>query len=245
VFIMPSPGDESTPFGACYWGYLKLTKNKKIPSAPANLYLGSEFTNYQVKNALKRSNKKYNIQRVSDMENTISRLLARGKIVARFAGRMEWGARALGNRSILADASNIDIKETINKMIKSRDFWMPFAPTILSKNATKYIINPKNIEAPYMILAFDTKPDARDDLVAAIHPDDKTARPQVISKKENPEYNKIVKKFKEITGRGVILNTSFNLHGYPIVRTPKDALRVFKNSSLSYMALENYLVTKR
>jgi len=165
--------------------------------------------------------------------------------VARVKGRMEWGARALGNRSILANPSNIDLVMILNEQMKDRDFWMPFAPSILSERADDYLINPKKVEAPYMILSFDTTLLARSHLKAALHPYDFTCRPQIVSKDWNPVYYDLLKHFEALTGIGGVLNTSFNLHGYPIVLGPKEALYAFEHSGLEYLALENYLVTKQ
>lgn len=242
IFIMPSCGDESNAIGATYWGYIKLTSN--IPEPIHNLYLGPEFTDREIISQLKNTNH-LTYKRSKDIESEIAKLLGRGEIVARFAGRSEWGARALGNRSILADPARLEVIETINKMIKSRDFWMPFAPTIMADHTNKYLINNKNIEAPHMIIAFDTTEKAKMDLKAAIHQYDKSARPQVLEKEVNPNYHKILEEFSEFTGRFGLLNTSFNLHGFPIVGSPKDALFVFKNSGLKYLALESYLIEKK
>ena len=178
---------------------------------------------------------------VDDIEAETARLLAEGHVVARCKGRSEFGARALGNRSILADPTKTHVIREINDMIKSRDFWMPFAPSMLPEASKEYLVNKKNIEAPYMIMAFDTT-DKRADLLAALHPYDNTARPQVVTKQMNPEYYHLIDEFRKRTGRGVVLNTSFNLHGYPIVDSPEDALDVLARSGLKCLALGNYMV---
>jgi carbamoyltransferase len=170
-------------------------------------------------------------------------LLAKGRIVARVQSRVEWGARALGNRSILADASDPSNVRRINDMIKMRDFWMPFAPSILSERASDYLVNPKGISAPYMILSFDTT-ERRNEIQAAIHPADSTARPQVVQKEHNQTYWRLLDRFAAATGRGGLLNTSFNLHGEPLVASPEDALSTFVRSGLEYMALGEYVVSK-
>lgn len=244
AFFMPSAGDESNALGAAYWGYRHLSG--KIPLPLKDLYLGPIYSLTQIEKALQtgRARKKFQIRFYQNIEKKIAQLLAKGKIVARFAGRMEWGARALGNRSILADASRLELKEVLNKMIKSRDFWMPFAPVILKEYQDEYLVNPKKIAAPYMILAFASTPKAEKDLIAAIHPYDKTLRPQIIEQVTNPAYYRILKEFQLLTGRSGLLNTSLNLHGEPIVCSPKDALSIFSCSGLKYLALENYLVSK-
>jgi carbamoyltransferase len=180
---------------------------------------------------------------VEDIEAASARLLAEGHVIARCKGRSEFGARALGNRSILADPTKTHVIREINDMIKSRDFWMPFAPSMLPEAAKEYLVNKKNIESPYMIMAFDTT-EKRGDLLAALHPYDNTARPQVVTKQMNPDYHRLIDEFRKITGRGVVLNTSFNLHGYPIVDSPEDALDVLARSGLKCLALGNYMVRK-
>jgi len=246
-FVFPSCGDESLAIGAAYYGYEQVCKDKgkNVDIEPlGDLYKGPEYSNEYIENVLKKeSGIVYSF--FDNIEEKIVELLTKKEIVARFAGRMEWGARALGNRSILADASNYEVVKIINEMIKQRDFWMPFAPTILKEREDDYIVNPKKVPAPYMILAFNSKEKAKKDLVAAMHPYDYTLRPQILEKEENEKYYKIIKIFEEMTGMGGILNTSFNLHGYPIVCSPEDAIHVFKNSGLKYLALENWLVKKK
>ena len=160
------------------------------------------------------------------------------------AGRMEWGARALGNRSILANPSNTDVVMVLNEQMKDRDFWMPFTPSILEERANDYVMNPKKLYTPYMIITFDSTTLARKELKAALHPYDFTARPQFVRKSWNPRYHKILKEFEKLTGIGGVLNTSFNLHGYPIVLGPAEALHAFRKSGLEFLALENYLISK-
>jgi len=155
---------------------------------------------------------------------------------------MEWGPRGLGNRSILANASNLEITRKLNHAIKMRDFWMPFGPSILHDRIDDYLINGKY--SPHMIIAFDTT-NNRKDITAAIHPFDLTCRPQTVSSKENPGYTNVLKSFESKTGIGGILNTSFNLHGFPIVFNPETAISTFKNSALDYLAVGNYLLKKK
>lgn len=250
MFVFPSGGDESTALGACYYGFLLQQKGKSrkiIPEPITDLYLGPAFSEKEIKQALDKNkiNQKYDIDYHQNIEEVVISLLTRGETVARFAGRMEWGARALGNRSILADPTKDGVIEEINKMIKKRDFWMPFAPTILKEEESKYLDNPKKIEAPYMAFAFPSLAQAHHDLRAAIHPYDKTLRPQVLGKDANPSYYRLLKNFQEKTGRGGFLNTSFNIHGDPIVCSPQDALEAFENSELKFLALGCYLVSKK
>ncbi len=242
LFVFPSCGDETNVFGALYHYYFKETG--KIPKPLIDLYLGGDFSQEESENAIKnyafRSKVKYEYH--SDIDTEVARLLSEKKIVARFSGRIEFGARALGNRSILANPNDPDAVKTINKMIKSRDFWMPFAPSCI--DADNYFVNPKKIPSHYMMLTFDSVPDKISFMKGAIHPYDNTGRPQVVTKELNNSYWNLINKFKENTGEGIILNTSFNLHGHPIVYSPKDALHVLDNSGLNYLALGNYLIQK-
>jgi carbamoyltransferase len=157
---------------------------------------------------------------------------------------MEWGARSLGNRSILSSAENYGRVDYINKMIKVRDFWMPFAPSILEESASRYFDDPKELKPWFMTFGYPVIEDKYDDLTAASHPRDHTIRPQVVTKEANPGYHDLISHFESITGRGAILNTSFNLHGEPIVYSATDAVRVFLKSGLEYLALDNYLLKK-
>jgi carbamoyltransferase len=129
----------------------------------------------------------------------------------------------------------------INSAIKQRDFWMPFAPTILEERIDDYLVNAR--AAPYMILAFDTT-EKRDEIIAAIHPYDYTCRPQTLNDSWNLGYRKVLETFEECAGVGGLLNTSFNLHGYPIVCTPEQALWTFERSELDALAIGNYLIKR-
>jgi carbamoyltransferase len=238
LFVFPSCGDESNSIGAAY-AVEAEAGDGRIP-ALRDVYLGPEATEDEIARALPSD---MTVSRPDDIEREVADLLAQGEIVGRFAGRAEFGARALGNRSILADASRPDVVRVINDMIKSRDFWMPFAPAILDERASDYLINPKGIESPYMILSFDTT-ELRGDLQAAIHANDYTARPEVVYQDWNPSFHRILKQYEARTGRGGLLNTSFNLHGFPIVNSPNDALDVLLRSDLRHLALGPYLVSK-
>ena len=180
----------------------------------------------------------------AEVDRRTAELLANGAIVARCRGHMEWGARSLGNRSILADATDYRIVARINDAIKQRDFWMPFAPSVLDSAADRYFDNPKDLLTWYMVYCFRCKPQGYPDLAAASHPRDHTIRPQLVTADANPDYHKVLKDFQGRTGRGGFLNTSFNLHGLPIVRTPADALDVLAKSDLDYLALDNHLISK-
>lgn len=247
LVVCPSAGDESAPFGGAYYGYKLLSKTDFHPKNVADLSLGPDFSDEEIENVIRNEKlgKKFLVKKYQDIEKEVAKLLTEGKIIGRFKGRMEWGARALGNRSILMDPSRMDLKQELNNQVKSRDFWMPFAATILEERAKDYIINPKNVDAYYMAIGFDTTLKARKDLAAAIHPADFTCRPQILRQEDNPDYYKLIKHFEDITGIGAVLNTSFNYHGEPIVCSPKDALNTFKVTGLEYLSLGNFLISKK
>jgi carbamoyltransferase len=179
------------------------------------------------------------------VERSAAELLAKGSVVARFKGRMEFGARALGNRSILANPAVPGVVKIINEMIKCRDFWMPFAPSVLAERSERYFFKPKPVEAPYMILTLDSRPEKREVMAAAIHPYDATGRPQEVYSSWNPDYHRLISHFEQLTGEAIILNTSFNLHGEPVVCSPEDALRVFDISGLEHLAIGSFLLSKK
>jgi carbamoyltransferase len=235
-FVCGSGGDESLSMGACY-AYAESLELR--PKPLRSLYLGSK-PDYS-ENDLSMF-KKYQILQFNGTEQILEELLD-GKIVATCRGRMEMGQRALGNRSIISDPRNRHNIQKINRMIKNRDFWMPFAPIILEEYQDELIINPKKISSPFMTIAFDTV-DGDKNIPSAIHQYDKTCRPQILEKSVNPILWQLIKKFYESTKIPALLNTSFNLHGEPIVRTVKDALHVFENSGLDVLWLENHIIKK-
>src|SRR3989344_388866 len=250
VFVMPSCGDESTAIGAAYYGYKKYCEGHRLKfelKPLSHLYLGPAFDDTSIKKSIVSyvRNKPMSFYKMKYPAKEVAQLLSKGHVVARLAGRMEFGARALGNLSILANPSNPSVIRTINKQIKIRDFWMPFAPVILKKLVNDYLIFPRqNGESPFMMFAFNTTNRAQKDMPAAIHPFDDTARPQILSRQQNPDYYDIVAEFERITGIGALLNTSFNLHGEPIVLSPLDALQTFHKSGLQYLQLGQYIVMK-
>lgn len=248
--ICPSPGDDSSAIGAAYWGYEQECLRRNIPFEPQpikNLYLGAAYSEAEIEQSIGRFRAEglvCSVEQSEQIEERIATLLAEGQVVARFDGRMEFGARALGNRSILAHPANARMIDVLNRQIKNRDFWMPFAGTILSERQDDYIHNPKHLPAPHMVLAFHTTPLARTEMAAAMHSADHTIRPQILDRATNPNYYTLLKHFEARTGIGGLLNTSFNLHGEPVVCTPENALSTFSSSGLRYLALGPFLLSK-
>ena len=245
AFFCPASGDEGLAVGAALIGYYEMSmmSSKKPENIPLkDTYLGSSFSNEEIEESLKKHSLLEKAEYIDDIDETVGELLTKdSNIVARFSGQMEWGPRGLGNRSILANPSDYGVIRKINHAIKMRDFWMPFGPSILESRMRDYVVNP--INAPYMILAFDTT-EKRSEISAAIHPYDLTCRPQTVIAEYNPGYEKVLKSFEAKTGIGAILNTSFNLHGKPIVWSPDIAIDTFNNSELDAVAVGNYLLKK-
>jgi carbamoyltransferase len=250
MFVFPSCGDETNAVGAAYWVYAEECRasGHNVDIAPlTDLYWGRSISDQEIEGAIAqyKFSGKVKVETPANIEKRVAELLAKGEIVARAAGRMEFGARALGNRSILANPSDPSVIKVINEMIKKRDFWMPFAPSMTSETAGRYIRKPKSVPAPYMIFCFDTVPEKVPVFAAGVHPYDGTARPQEVLCDHNPSYYKLIKYFGDITGEEVILNTSFNIHGFPIAYNPKDSLYVFENSGLRYLSIGSFLLTKK
>jgi carbamoyltransferase len=247
--VAASPEDTANSIGACFLAMCRESKknsgvSKKVTPLDS-MYLGPEVTNEEISRAITSNNLEEfcNIQKNIEPEFIAARL-AEGIVIGRCAERMEFGARSLGNRSILADPRNPEIVNRINKIIKMRDFWMPFAPVILDTYWEKYLVNKKGLFSPFMMIGFETTSLGRKDMPAAIHSADNTTRPQMLKENVNPDYYRIVSEFEKITGVGALLNTSFNLHGYPIVRTAEDAIDVFLNSHLDALLLNNTYIEK-
>ena len=244
LWVMPSAGDESSPIGAAFLASRDLGVRDFAPIT--NVYWGPEYSSSEVEKALSETGAadRYAVTRHADINAEVARLLASGGIVARFRGRMEFGARALGNRSILAHPGNPDVIRIINEQVKNRDFWMPFAPSILTEWVERYVAGCVKTPSPHMMVGFESTSLARTHLRAALHPYDLTMRPQMVTQQDAPDYHDLLTKFASMSGIGGVLNTSFNIHGKPIVMSPRDALTAFANSGLQALALEDFLVMK-
>jgi carbamoyltransferase len=246
--VFPSCGDETLPFGAIY-AHMDEASNGKLGSDPKlkNMYLGPT-SDYDFNQAIIAYNEKIDVRKMDDPEKETAELLASGKIVARCSGKMEFGARSLGNRSILADPGEYSVIPEINKMIKQRDFWMPFAPAVLREKVNEYMevykTLPQDTISPYMMITFKSN-DKRKEFVAGTHAYDETTRAQIVIKDMNKEFYRLIEEFSKLKNKSIILNTSFNLHGYPIVMGTKDAIDVLLNSSLEYLVVNEYMITKK
>ena len=240
TYVFPSCGDESNSIGAACDAASRA--GEEIQPLQA-IYFGESITDESAAAALENV-RGIRARYVADIESRVAENLAAGKIVARAKGPVEFGARALGNRSILARADSPTAVRTINEAIKNRDFWMPFAPSVLAERAGDYYEKPKPVSSPYMMFAFRSRPEKRARFAAAQHAWDFTTRPHEVLEAHNRDYYRLLKAYESRTGEGIVLNTSFNLHGEPIVYRARDAVDVFLRSGLERMALANWWVEK-
>jgi len=237
IFVQPVSSDAGTALGAALALSARLGEDPRFRMEHA--YWGPAYSDSDIEKHLDE----YKLPRtkVDNIEIAVARLLVEGKFVGWFQGRMEMGARALGNRSILADARNPEVKDRINREVKHREGFRPFAPSLLDEAKDRFLENPS--ESPFMILAYKAKESTKHLIPAVVHVDG-TVRPHTVKKDINPRYWKLIKEFESITGIPVILNTSFNVRGEPIVCSPGDAIRCFYGTGLDALAIGDYLLTK-
>jgi carbamoyltransferase len=246
MYVAGSSSDDSVCIGAAIGAAMECSCRKPAAFAVSNLYLGPDIKDEDKRVIVDRAHAddEFVVEEGVTTED-VADLLARGFVVGRCCGRMEFGQRALGNRSILADPTVPGLVSRINAMIKQRDFWMPFAPVVLDTYASEYLCNPKHIPSPHMTIGYETTPAGYKAMQAACHPADRSARAQILRREDNPELYELLEKFAVRTDRGALLNTSFNLHGYPIVNTPLEAYEVFCESDLDALFIDDCLVCRK
>ncbi|QIW79955.1 carbamoyltransferase C-terminal domain-containing protein [Bacillus tequilensis] len=244
VYVPSAPQDQGLCIGNALYGVIEDMKERNIPVSPnfnIPLYLGKE---YRIKQEdLRIINKKYKGLTFKEMDNITTvgaKLLSEGKVIGWYQGKSEFGPRALGNRSILADPRDKLVMNRLNLEIKKREAFRPFAPSVILEKTSEYFINFRE-RSPSMMFTATVNPDKRN-LLSAITHIDGTARLQTVQECDNELYYKLIKKFGEITGVYVVLDTSFNLNGMPIVETPEDAISCFAESNLDALILDNYLI---
>ena len=241
VFIHPHMGDGGIGVGAALELYSRLTSYKPY-KLDKGVYFGAGYNDEEIERELKNQDLKYSYYK--DVEGVIAEKIAKKKIVGRFNGRMEYGPRALGNRSILADPTDKTINDWLNKRLHRTEF-MPFAPSALEEGARKIYKNYEKGKYPakFMTITFNVTEEGQKMAPAVSHIDG-TERPQVVGE-ENPSYFKILKAYKKITGIPLFVNTSFNAHEEPIVCSPLDAINSFKKGAVDVLALGNYVVESK
>jgi carbamoyltransferase len=265
IYIQPAAGDAGGALGAALAGHHIYFDNKRIPEKGDSMngsYLGPEYSDKDVLKAVNVYNAVYNYYESFDhLTEKVSQLLAEGKVVGWIQGRMEFGPRALGNRSILGDARNREMQKKLNLKIKYRESFRPFAPSVLAEENNNYF--ELNVDSPYMLLIAQVNKKWLNPLpenyyhlplmerlyverskIPAITHIDLSARIQTVHKETNLRYWELINKFKDLTGCGLIVNTSFNVRGEPIVCTPDDAYRCFMRTEMDYLVINNYLFDK-
>lgn len=264
IWIQPAAGDAGGALGAAlyaWYQHLGNTRRLQRPDAQKGSYLGPEFSNADIKKFLSQSGAPAEFLEADSLCRKVADLLATEKVVGWFQGKMEFGPRALGNRSILGDARSVAMQETMNLKIKFRESFRPFAPSVLKEKAREYF--DLEVESPYMLLVGGVAPSKRvsppaeekqafgierlkikrSEIPAVTHVD-YSARVQTVDEKTNPLYHRLLKTFDEKYHCPVLINTSFNVRGEPIVATPEDAYRCFMRTNIDYLVLGNYLLDK-
>lgn len=240
IFVYPAMGDGGLGSGAALLDYYTHSNDSKEKARVKHVYLGGSFSDTEMEKAIQDAKLEYS--RPESIEAEVAKLLADGKVIARFNGAMEYGPRALGNRSIIGAPFDASINDWLNKKLNRTEF-MPFAPSILQERSADYVkgYEDAHVTTDFMTITYDIKEGLKEKIPAVVHIDN-TARPQVVRKETNPSYHEIIRLFEERTGVPVVLNTSFNIHEEPIVYTPADAIRGFLGAQLDYLALGPFLV---
>ena len=238
VFAYPLCADHGQAIGAAlaYRYQLAGLTNRRL----TNLYLGPGFGDEEIERVLKDCRAGY--RKCENIAHDTAALLAKGKVVGWFQGRIEAGPRALGARSILADPRNEAARDRVNSAIKYRELWRPFCPSMTRQGAKRYFDN--YTDAPFMAITFRANDRAKAEIPAVVHVDG-TSRPQIVDEQSNPRYHGVIAEFNRLTGVPCILNTSFNIKGEPIVCTPQDAMRTYFATGLDALAIGNCLLEKR
>ena len=241
VFVHPGMGDEGMPVGAALGLYYELSGVKYDPSfvTTEHVYLGPSYSDKEIAAELEKEGVEASLH--ENIEAEIAQLLADGSVVARFNGGMEYGPRALGNRTILYRADDPTVSYWMNNALKRTEF-MPFAPVVMAEYADQCFDNVQGAEntARFMTITFNCTEWMNEHCPGVVHIDN-TARPQLVSEADNPSMYHILDEFNKLTGVPVLINTSFNMHEEPIVCSPYDAIRAFKLGHLDYLAIGNWL----
>jgi carbamoyltransferase len=240
IYIQPAAGDAGTSLGVCYYIYHQLL-GKPRTFVMNDAYTGPQYASEEIEAALKRCGLQYNCFNEGQLVERAAEVVAGGNVLGWFQGRMEWGPRALGNRSIIADPRRHDMKDILNARIKHREPFRPFAPSILRERVGEYF--DQTYPDPFMIKVYNVLPEKRDVIPAVTHVDG-TGRLQTVDREHAPLYWKLINAFGERTGVPVVLNTSFN-ENEPIVCEPQEAIECFMRTRMDALAIGSYLVEKR
>ncbi len=245
LFIPPDPSDAGAAMGAAMYSYTQITK-ELVEKKDFHPYLGPEYRWHQIEAELKKYKLKYKYFK-SDKELVAetAKFIKNKKVIGWFQGRMEWGPRALGNRSILASATTTKMRDIINEKVKKREMFRPFAPVILEEETKKYFETDDYVSpsARWMLMVYPFKKIGLKQVPAVVHVDN-SGRLETLIRKDNPKYYDLVKAYDTLTGIPIIINTSFNVKGEPIVCTPDDAIRCFLSTDIDYLIIDNYVIKK-
>lgn len=239
IYIHPAAGDSGTSLGVCYYIYHQVLGHPRN-YVMNHAYTGPQYSNSEIASQLERYGLLYDELSDEQLIKRATEIIARGDVLGWFQGRMEWGPRALGNRSILADPRRKDMKDILNARIKYREPFRPFAPSILQEAVGDYF--DQSYPDPFMLKVYHVLPDKQETIPAVTHVDG-TGRLQTVHKESNPLYWQLIKAFGELTGVPIVLNTSFN-ENEPIVCTPKEAIECFLRTKMDALAIGNYLIEK-
>ncbi len=238
VWVQPSADDAGGSLGACFYYWHQVLNNERGFTMDHD-YWGPEFTDEQIKKALDDALVSY--EYLQNPEQEAAKAISNNRVIGWFQGRMEFGQRALGNRSILADARDPKMKDKINRLIKHREWYRPFAPSVLEEYQMDYFEN--DFPSSFMQMVYPIKNDKQGLIPAVVH-NDGSGRLQTVRKKYNPRYWKLIDEFRKITGIALVLNTSFNDNDEPVVCCPKDAIRTFFGTGIQELYMGNYRVNK-
>ncbi|MDD5656866.1 MAG: carbamoyltransferase C-terminal domain-containing protein, partial [Elusimicrobia bacterium] len=240
LFVQPAAGDDGCALGAALYVHNRLFAGGR-PRPMTSAALGPEFSDDEAQAALQEAGLSYARLAEPDLLARTAQRLAAGKIVGWFQGRMEFGPRALGHRSILADPRDPGMKDALNRRVKHREPFRPFAPALCAEDRDEYFAG--GHDSPFMLLSFPVRPDKRDVIPAAVHVDG-SARLQTVTAQSHPLFHGLIKEFGRRTGVPVLLNTSFNVRGEPIVCDPRDAVATFLGTGLDCMAINHFFIEK-
>jgi carbamoyltransferase len=243
TYVFPAAGDDGTSIGAAQYVHHHILGNPPAEKAISTMSLGPAFGEDQVKKALDSFDGKIEFRKTAEIEEAVADGLVQGKVIGWFHGRMEFGPRALGNRSILADPRTSEMREIVNQRVKLREEFRPFAPAVLAECADTYFDMDGVVRSNFMEFVVPATERGREQAKAVVHFDG-SARVQTVEREHNQTFWKVIAAFSRRTGVPIVLNTSFNVRGEPIVCTPEDAIRCFLSTNIDLLAIEDYLVTK-
>jgi carbamoyltransferase len=239
IFVFPHMGDGGLALGAAM--YLNYQLNEVTNYKFDSIAFGLQYSNEEIEIELKQANLNYKIP--LNLEKETAELIAQGNIVLWFQDRMEYGPRALGSRSILALPDKPNIKDELNLKLKKRVWYQPFCPSLLEEEAPVLLEDFNSKPNYFMTMAYEVREEFRQELIAVINIDG-SCRPQILGKNNNSKYAMLLKEIKVLTGKGVVLNTSFNIHGEPLVCSPKDAIKTFISTGIKYLVMGDFIVTQ-